>query len=327
MSSIGKVRRLLQILEYLQSGRRYHTGQLADLLNVSKRTVFRDLKMLQDSGIQLLYDPAVQGYWIPATTTVPPTELTFDEMLSLSVLGEGIGNTEHGIPFQLAGRNAALKLLSNLPDSIRTRISRIMDHVHVRLEVKHARNEGQEHYERALQAIGERRKIRLKYDCPSCQNPIVTLVSPYSLLYREQSWYIVGRSSVHRNTQTFQIGRILTSAITSDAYEIPPRFSIKRHFGNAWRMSRGKPTVDVVVRFNPEAARCVSEVIWHPTQRLVWNKDGSLRFSVTVDGIHEISSWLLGFGEQAEVLSPQSLREMIISHVRRMMETYDALIV
>ena len=229
MSSIGKVRRLLQILEYLQSGRRYHTGQLAEFLGVSKRTVFRDLKVLQDSGVQLLYDDTEQGYWIPTTTYIPPTDLTFEEILSLLLLGENLGNPEHGIPFQAAGRNAALKLLSNLPTSIRTRISGIMDRMCIRIEPQNPQHHDQGHYERVLQAIGERRQIRLMYDCPFGQNQITTLVSPYGVLYQERFWYVIGRSSLHRNTQTFHVGRILTSALTSDTYEIPPRFSLNRH--------------------------------------------------------------------------------------------------
>jgi predicted DNA-binding transcriptional regulator YafY len=329
MSSNGKVQRLLQILEYLQSGRKHHTGELAGFLGVSKRTVFRDLKVLQDSGVQLLYDQKEQGYWIPATTIIPPTEMTYNETLSLLLMGNVVGNAEHGIPFQSAGRHAALKMLSNLPASIGKRISCLMDHVHFQMGQMNAQHQGQgqEHYERVLQAIGERRKIRLEYDCPSCQNPVTTLVSPYSVLYRDHFWYVIGRSSLHRNTQAFHIIRIQKSVLTSDVYEIPPRYSIKRHFGNAWRMIREKPKVEVVVRFNPESARCVSEGIWHPTQQMVWNADGSLTFHVNVEGIREISSWILGFGEQAEVLSPQSLRELIMAHVSKMMGTYGSPIV
>ena len=133
MSSIGKIRRILGIIEHLQSGRRYHTGQLSELLGASKRTIFRDLNVLLESGVQLLYDDSAQGYWIPAKTIVPHSEMTFEEILSLIVLGDGVSNADHGVPFQLASRNAALKILACLPESTKAIVSRIIGCVHIRV--------------------------------------------------------------------------------------------------------------------------------------------------------------------------------------------------
>jgi predicted DNA-binding transcriptional regulator YafY len=322
VSSVGKIRRLLQILEYLQSGRRYHTGELSSFVGVSKRTIFRDLKVLQDSGVQLLYDDAEQGYWIPPSTFLPPTDLTVNETLSLLLLGEKLGDPKLGVPFQEAARDAVLKLLSNLPASLRTHLSSISEHVHIALDPKHSLSDSQEHYHRILESIEKRHKIRLKYYSLLDQDLISTLVSPYQLFFQKRSWYVIGRSSLHKELRTFHIGRIEESALTSDVYEIPPRFSLKKHFGNAWEMIREKPEVEVVVRFKSLVAKNVSEVLWHSTQRLVWNSDGSLNFHATVEGIREISWWILGYGEQAEVLEPKSLRELMGSHVRQMMAMY-----
>lgn len=321
MSSVGKIRRLLQIVEYLQSGRKYHTGQLSEFLNVSKRTIFRDLKVLQESGVQLLYDEVEQGYWVPPNTYLPPTDLTINETLALLVLGEKLGRTE-GIPFQAAARDASMKLMANLPNSIRGMLSDLTDRLQIRLESRHPLNHANEHYDRLIQAIETRCKIRLQYDSLYEQRTISTLVSPYEMVFQKRSWYVIGRSSLHRDTRTFHVGRITASELTKDDYEIPPRFSLKRFFGNAWRMIREEPEVEVIVRFKPLVARNVAEVIWHRTQKLVWNDDGSLNYHVQVEGIREISWWILGYGDQAEVLAPPSLRDLIVSHVDRMHAVY-----
>ena len=322
MSSVGKIRRLLQILEYLQSGRRYHTGELSSFVGVSKRTIFRDLKVLQDSGVQLLYDDAEQGYWIPPSTFLPPTDLTVNETLSLLMLGEKLGDPKLGVPFQESARDAVLKLLSNLPASLRTHLSSISKHVQISLDPKHPLPGSQEHYHRILESIEKRHKIRLKYYSLLDQDMISTLVSPYQLFFQKRSWYMIGRSSLHKEVRTFHVGRIEESTLTADAYDIPPRFSLKKHFGNALEMIREQPEVEVVVRFQPLVAKNVSEVLWHATQKLVWNPDGSLNFHANVEGIREISWWILGYGEQAEVLSPKSLRELMGSHVGKMMAMY-----
>jgi len=322
MSSVGKIRRLLQILEYLQSGRRYHTGQLSEFVGVSKRTIFRDLKVLQDSGVQLLYDEAEQGYWIPPSTFLPPTDLTVNETLSLLLMGEKLGGPGAGVPFQASARDAALKLLGNLPPLLRSHLSDLSDHLQITLEPTHHLTNSQEHYQRVLEAIEKRRKIRLSYDSLSEEAQISTLVSPYQMLFQNRSWYAIGRSSLHKEVRTFNVGRILEATLTNDEYEIPPRFTLKKYFGNAWRMIREEPEVEVVVQFKPLVARNVSEVLWHATQRLVWNPDGSLRFHVNVSGIREISWWILGYGDQAEVLAPRSLRELICSHIQKMASVY-----
>jgi predicted DNA-binding transcriptional regulator YafY len=322
MSSVGKIRRLLQILEYLQSGRRYHTGELSEFVGVSKRTIFRDLKVLQESGVQLLYDEAEQGYWIPPSTFLPPTDLTVNETLSLLLLGEKLGSSGVGLPFHAAARDAAMKLLANLPPMLRSHLSDLSDHLQITLEPKHQFTDAQENYQLVLEAIKNRRKIRLKYDSLAENARISTLVSPYQVLFQNRSWYAIGRSSLHKDVRTFHVGRILEATLTDDAYEIPPRFTLKKYFGNAWRMIREEPEVDVVVRFKPLVARNISEVLWHASQRLVWNEDGSVNFHVRVAGIREISWWILGYGEQAEVLAPQSLRELILSHIDRMASMY-----
>ena len=322
MSSVGKIRRLLQILEYLQSGRRYHTGELSEFVGVSKRTIFRDLKVLQESGVQLLYDEAEQGYWIPPSTFLPPTDLTVNETLSLLLLGEKLGGAGSGVPFHSSARDAALKLLANLPPQLRTHLSDLSDHLQISLEPKHHLADSQEHYQRVLEAIEKRRKIRLSYNSLAEKQQISTLVSPYQMLFQNRSWYVIGRSSLHKEVRTFHVGRIQAAMLTSDAYEIPPRFTLKKYFGNAWRMIREEPEVEVVVQFKPLVAKNVSEVLWHATQRLVWNPDGSLNFHAHVSGISEISWWVLGYGDQAEVLAPRPLRELIYKHIQRMAAVY-----
>ena len=322
MSSVGKIRRLLQILEYLQSGRRYHTGELSEFVGVSKRTIFRDLKVLQDSGVQLLYDESEQGYWIPPSTFLPPTDLTENETMALLLLGEKRGGAGIGVPFHSAARDAALKLLANLPPQLRSHLSNLSNHLQISTKPNPLLPNSQQHFQEVLAAIKKRLKIRLSYGSFSGEGQISTLVSPYHLLYENRSWYLIGRSSLHKAVRTFQMGRITQATLTSDLYEIPPRFTLKKYFGNAWRMIREEPEVEIVIQFKPLVARNISEVLWHPTQRLVWNSNGSLNFHAIVAGIREISWWVLGYGDQAEVLAPASLRELILAHTQKMASMY-----
>lgn len=323
MSAIDRIRRLLSLLERLQSGQMYNARELAEFCGVSRRTTFRDIKSLQDSGIQVLYDASKCGYWIPTSNLLPPTDFTLEETLSLILLAQELGEPQTGVPFQECARDAALKLLSNLPNHLRQRVGEIASSVRIVTEPRAAMDNGREHHERFLEALTAHRKIRVRYDSVSDRKVIRTLISPYRLFYQRRGWYVIGRSSLHRSIRTFHIGRIQQSEITDDEYEMPPRFSLLRYFGNAWNMIRERGNRhDVIVRFQPLVARNVAQVTWHKTQRLVWNDDGTLDFHVTVDGLSEISWWISGYADQAEVIQPTKLIELLQERVRRMAEIY-----
>jgi proteasome accessory factor B len=83
------------------------------------------------------------------------------------------------------------------------------------------------------------------------------------------------------------------------------------------------PDQDVTVRFSPLVARNVAEISWHKTQKLVPGDDGSLQFQVRVAGLEEISWWILGYGDQAEVLEPPALRQLIAERAQRLVNLYN----
>jgi len=323
MQGIQKIRRLLHLLERLQSGRIFNAADLAEFCGVSRRTIFRDLKALQESGVQVLFDSGKQGYWIPRTAILPPTELSLEETLSLLILAQEVGTGDGGIPFQETARDAAMKLQSNLPAEIQDHLVRLGESIKFQGRRQSVVAEAREHYERLLAACRERRRIRILYHSLYEGQDIRTLLSPYVVLFKRHSWYAIGRSSLHRSVRTFHLGRILESELTDDSFAVPPRFSLKRHFGLAWSMIReqGGPQ-RVVVRFQPLVAENVADVVWHSTQELHWNADGTLDFTVTVDGLREMSWWIMGYGDQAEVLEPPEMRRLIGERARNLAKLY-----
>lgn len=323
MSSIGKIRRLLHLLERLQSGRSHNARELAEFCKVSRRTIFRDIKTLEESGIPVLYDSEKSGYWIASGAFLPPTDLTLAETLSLMLLAQEFGSTRRGVPFQEVSRDAALKLQSSLPNHLRQYVGELTARVHINSEPQARLDNGRKHYDRVVEALTSQTKIRFSYHSLHEREIIQTLVSPYRLLFQRRSWYVIGRSSLHRAVRTFHLGRIQTSELTEDEFTPPPRFNLERYFGNAWNLVRERGNRhEVTVRFQPLVAQNVAEVAWHKSQRVIWNPDGTMDFQVTVDGIHEISWWIMGYADQAEVFRPKELVDLIAERVSRMAEKY-----
>jgi predicted DNA-binding transcriptional regulator YafY len=320
--NLEKTHRLLKLIGLLQAGRGYNADSLAVECGVSRRTIFRDLDLLRQSGIPLTFDPDRQHYRIPGACLLPPTNFTSEEALALVLLCHGLGDG-CGLPFLSPARSAAVKLESSLPTRLRDEILNVAATVQILPAPLNPLEGRKPLYDQLLDAIATRRSVRIRYESLQERQVLVTRLSPYRMFFSRRSWYVVGRSSLHRAKRTFHLGRILSATTLDDHFQIPRGFSIVRYLGNAWHMiaEKGRDS-EVVVRFSRLVAKNVAEVNWHKTQRLVWRDDGSLDFHATVSGLGEISWWILGYGDQAEVLSPPELRQRIAERVNRMAAIY-----
>jgi predicted DNA-binding transcriptional regulator YafY len=320
--NLTKIHRLLQLIGLLQAGRGYNADALAQACGVSRRTVFRDVDLLRQSGVPVAFDEAQQCYRIPGACLLPPTNFTPEEALALLVLCHELGN-DRGLPFLGPARSAAVKLESALPSRLREQLRQVTSAVHIQPPPNNPLEGRQPVYEQLLGAIADRHSVRIRYQSLKEQKEIVTRLSPYRLFFSRRSWYVVGRSSVHRSKRTFNLGRISQLDPLDDHFEVPRGFSLERYLGNAWHMipERGRDR-QVVVRFNELVAQNVAEVHWHKTQRLKFHDNGKLDFHATVSGLNEISWWILGYGDQAEVLHPPDLRRLVGQRAKRMAEIY-----
>lgn len=295
---------------------------MAQECGVSRRTIFRDLDLLRSSGVPLCYDEDQQQYHIAGNNYLPPTNFTPEEALALIVLCHEMGDRA-GLPFFNPARSAAVKLESALPGRLRDQLREVINSLRIQPLPKNPLVGKRPVYDQLLEAIAKRHSVRLRYRSLNEGEEIRTKLNPYQLFFSRRSWYVAGRSSLHRATRTFNLGRIAEIEILDDRYQIPRGFSIERFLRNAWHLiPEPGPDRDVVIRFGKMVAQNVSEVIWHKTQQLTFNKDGTLDFQVTVSGLNEISWWILGYGDQAEVLKPLELRRLIAQRVDRMATIY-----
>ncbi len=296
---------------------------MAKACRVSRRTIFRDLDVLRQAGVPVLFDDERQVYRIPGTYYLPPTNFTAEEALAVMVLCYELGRDSR-LPFYEAAQSAALKLESSLPGRVRERLRDATAAVHINPQPSNPLIGQQPIYQQLLASIAARRAVRIEYDSFADRAVIHLRLAPYRLLFSRHSWYVIGRSSLHREVRTFNVGRIKQLTLLDEGFAMPRGFNIERYLGNAWHLiPEPGPDQDVVVRFSPLVAKNVAEVVWHKSQRVEERPDGSIDFHVRVSGIREISWWVLGYGDQAEVLKPARLRQLIAERAGRMVEMYN----
>lgn len=306
--SVSRVHRLLRLITLMRSTRPPTAVELAEQLQVSKRTVFRDLNMLELAGVPYYFSTQTGGYRIASTFFLPAVNLTLDEALALlAVAGQG-----QELPLHRLINQAARKIESVLPKSMQAQVGQAMRSIYVDwpAQARHATVE--QRFDQLQRVIGQRRRLLMTYISFFDRGQIVTELSPYQLMYHQRAWYVIGFSALHGEVRTFKLGRIKQIVELDKLYVPDEKFSLAGYLGNAWGIIPEGREYKVKLRFAPMVAANVAEVNWHRTQQVEFEPDGSAVFTATVDGIGEISWWILGYGDQVKVLAPGALRQRVL---------------
>lgn len=316
-----RVERLLKLIQGLESGRSYSVEQLSELVGASRRTVFRDLNTLARAGLQYTFDHDSKSYSIERTALLPPVTLSYSEALALMLAVRHM-TANPVLPDIGASASAGLKLESILPPAIRDHLGPLLEQVEIRHEPASDSGAIRDSLPIVQSALVESKKLDVRYDSYYEGHPIDVILHPYRLAHIHRGWYLIAFTEGVDSVRTYKVERILSLKTQSETFTVDSDFSLDAYFGNAWLMIRGDNPYHVKIRFQKRVAGNVDEITWHKTQRTTFESDGSLLFEVDVDGVDEISWWVLGYGNQAEVLEPPELRELITERVESMCACY-----
>jgi proteasome accessory factor B len=292
---------------------------LAKLVGVSRRTVFRDLKELQAIGVPYRFNAKTGGYGIDPEFFLPPIDLNLQEALSLLMLVHKARN-HLPMPFKNSAILAGLKVENNLPAKIRQYCNATLQNISIRPDAYSPMDLLDRVFSQLQEAIWKNREVSLAYHSLYEGKDIATTLNPYHLMYNNRAWYVIGESSLHKSIRTFKLNRIRELEVLDRCFLNAKKFDVYEYLGRAWSMIPEGKIYHVKLRFAPKVAKNVTEVQWHNTQKTTFNEDGSLTAEFRVDGLSEISWWILGYGDQVEVLAPAALRKRIAKTAQRMVE-------
>lgn len=315
-SNIKRVARLLNLVSTLQSGKGLNADGVAEACGISRRTVFRDIESLRAAGVPIDFNNDSQRYRLDATHYLPPTNFSLEEALALIILidrASPIGPET----FATAAREAATKIEMTLSAPLREQLRELTSAISMRTPPTNPLDHQGEVYNTIFIASLEKRRVHMHYGCQTDYEDIETDLKPYHMAFHQRSWFVIGHSSFHDEIRTFNLSRVTEATLLEDRFRVPKSFSIDKHFGNAWGMIK-EPGPDQMVRlrFSSLVARNVSEVLWHPKQKFEFAEDGSLEYQVQVSGLREIIWWIMGYGDQVEVIGPAKLRKQVAQRHR-----------
>jgi predicted DNA-binding transcriptional regulator YafY len=317
--------RLLRLVFLLQTERFPNAGNLAKLCGVSRRTIYRDLEVLEKAGVPVRFNSERQGYQVSRGFSSPPSALEESEVLALLALSQ---QWTEGASLGLAriARGGASKLAQTLPAESRERVFAAAEPFNgapgSAVPSGEAAGEKRDVNDALLAALAQQKQLRLWYRESSAAAVECTKFSLYRLFLHDGRWLMVGRSSLHRRVLIVALDWVEKIVLTDDRSIVPPRFNLERFLGLAWRIERKPHRDHVALRFSPKAAPRVDGTTWHRTQKRVPLSDGGLDLHFVVEGVDEMLGWVLSYGDEVEVLEPPELRELVVKIARRVVERH-----
>jgi proteasome accessory factor B len=299
--------RVQGILRTLGARQGITVGELAEEFGVTKRTLYRDLKALEEAGYPLVSE-IIEGttYWKiePSFRGFPPLTFNLNELMAL-YFSRKLFMSPGGSPFQTDLESAFKKIESALPAKHVARLEKI-EEMFFPLVRAPKRVDAKDGVNATVQeALLNQNILKVEYRPRKGQMTFSSEIHPYSLLLYRGEFYILCFVP-NKGMRYFALEGIKKAERIKERFEIPEDFSISEFLNIPFGLFHGKP-ITVKVVFDKELSDYIHRRTWHPTQKIKQLKDGRTLLTMTASGKEEIKAWVWSFGAKAKVLSPESL--------------------
>jgi predicted DNA-binding transcriptional regulator YafY len=299
---------------------------LASRLEVSERTIHRDMEALSGAGIPVVAARGTGGGWsLLGEYRTTLTGLTEAEIQSLFVTKPT--KLLADLHLEKAADGAHLKLLASLPSAFRQGAERARQRIHIDVSGWSRREEAVPFLPILQEALWLERKLSIKYERGANCEPVERLLSPLGLVAKGSVWYLVASvdASVDKSTRSYRVSRILEAGILNEPAPIPTDFNLADY----WQQSAStfksnvpnylatfwvSPAVILRLSFAGRFAR-VNET--EETDARGWRK-----VHVGFDVEEMACEYAVSFGPNLEVIEPTELREKVVAMTKATLEFY-----
>ncbi len=322
--TMNRTERLFALVLLLQNRPHLTARDLAEHFGVSRRTIFRDLRALGESGVPLTYAEG-GGYEILDGYQLPPLMLDAREAATL-LTGTEFMKLQPDASLRDDATEAALKIRQVLPESVRTFIDTLRDRTVLDPYWLHAEPPSAEHdtpegrWYQLSRAVAQQLSVAMDYFVPSRDEVTRRTVDPLGLVYYTDHWTLIAYDHLREGIRNFRLDRIRRMHVTISRFEPPEGFELQAHLDE-----RGRDTTShrITVRF---AARVYPEARRYLPAQVEEERPGREGTTVTFyfENLDYVARWLLRYGTQARVLAPEALRAKVRARALAVAEAYEA---
>ena len=302
---MNRTDRLLAIVLELQGRERVTAEALAHTFGVTKRTIYRDILALNESGVPVV-SAAGQGYWLMEGYFLPPVSLNLDEAMML-ILGSEVMAQSFDVQGRTAAKSASRKIEAALSGAVAQEVAYLKDNIRfVRME-SDVLIDTSETLRLVRGAILEQQALRLRYFKRTSRisgEASERTVDPHALIHFKDAWVLSAYCHLRSAMRVFRLDRIQSIEVLPQIFERQPGYSaIVHHEPNAARQ-------EVELLFHKDMTQWVKERPAYFIHDYCDTPEG-LRVVLNVHHPEEALSWILSWGSSVQVLSPQSLKDLL----------------
>jgi predicted DNA-binding transcriptional regulator YafY len=304
--------RLLQILLLLQTRRQLTARELAEELEVSLRTIYRDVEALAAAGVPVYADQGrAGGYRLVDGYRTKLTGLNEGEAAALFLVGMPGPAAAMGLTEQTS--SAELKLLAALAPDQRDRAGRLKNRFHLDMPAWYRDAEESPYLSAVASAVMEDRRIKVLYRRWEAPREVERTLEPYGLVLKNGTWYVV--AAAPGGVRTYRVSNILQLAPTDEVFTRPDGFDLaKRWQEHLDRFETERFTGEALVRISPGLVAGLADLSATLLLKAIADTgasaaaDGSITVRVPIESIPNAAIQLIRYGSSLEVLEPPDLR-------------------
>jgi predicted DNA-binding transcriptional regulator YafY/transposase-like protein len=292
--------------------------RIAQMCGVNERTIYRDLETLESIlkvpiWSQGLKRGIVEGYFVPPIILNQIEAMNIFLAIRLMQNFSGLYNPSMVSTF--------FKLNAIVPSILRKQIQNILEYMD-----KLPRNDNKMiNFNKLAEAWLSQHRVRIQYRRFSGENIEEYIVEPYFIEpdMSKRSNYMIAYCPSKREICTFRTDLIIGDVIIEKGtYEIPSNFNAIDYFGSSWGIFIDEKPQTIKLLFSKRIGKGIMETVWHPSQTMELQKDKSLLMTLRVRNTIDLQAWILGWGNDVEVLEPLTFRDQIKGMIKSMMDIY-----
>ena len=315
-------RHVLLIDRQIRSGQAPNCRQLAGELEVSRRTVLRDIDFLRyDLGAPVEYAPGRRGYvYTEPNWYMPSIHISEGELFAILVAEKALASYAD-TPWAESLRRVFDRLIGSLPDRIEVDPQVLLDRV--RFDVTGTATVDPGVLETITTAIRHDQTLEMTYYALGRDQTRTYTIDPYVLRQARGAWYLAGWDHGREQVPLFNVTRIRRVKPTGQTFDFDTSgFDPRKYFEETFGTYETKERIQVVIEFSGWAAKLVRERTWHESQKLKDLPGERLRLEVTVSHLDDICPWVMSWGAEAKVIAPRQLAKVIAQEAAKTMWLY-----
>ncbi|NOU58345.1 helix-turn-helix transcriptional regulator [Marinifilum caeruleilacunae] len=314
---MNRIDRLQAILTHLQSKKVVTAQEIADRFSISLRTVYRDIRALEEGGIPIGAEAGL-GYYIDDSYSLPPIMFTSEEASAILIAGKIIPHTSDKT-IDHAFQNALYKIKSVMKSEDKEVLEKLESSVKVFNGPYEIPQRDSIYLQDIQQALVKSKVLQLEYFAHYTQEHSLREVEPIGLLFYALNWHLIAYCRLREDYRDFRLDRIRNLEVSNETYNR----KLDKAFDEYLAREREQyQSFEVELRIEKKMALYIHESkYWYGY--LGETEDGNfVNMKFLNPDLNGFARWILCMLDSVEVISPVILRNQLVEMVQKLNSKY-----